>query len=159
MKTKASLLLRLEEALLGILILAVTLIIFLNVLFRYLGGFSLSWAEEFARYAIIWVTFIGSSVCIWYGQHVTVDVLESVLSQRLNKSLDAVVNLASALGSGYLGYLSWGLVSKTLSTGQNAIALGIPMWAVYSALPLGFILMTWRFAGCALEAIRTKQGA
>lgn len=157
MRAKASVLLRLEEALLGLLILAVTFVIFFNVLFRYLGGFSLSWAEEFARYATIWITFIGSSVCIWYGQHVTVDVLEPILSKRWNSNLETLVSLLSALGCGYLAYLSWGLVSKTIATGQRAIALGIPMWAVYGALPLGFALMAWRFLGCGLRTRQSKQ--
>ena len=50
-----------EGYLTGLLLLGSTLLLFVNVFLRYVFHSSTTWAEEAIRYAIIWVTFIGSA--------------------------------------------------------------------------------------------------
>lgn len=52
-----------EEFLLVILLLAMTLIMGVQVFFRYALGMSLSWSEELTRYLFIWSGFLSVSYC------------------------------------------------------------------------------------------------
>lgn len=75
---------KIEQYLIGTLLLAITFILFINVVLR-IFGLSFEWAEEVARYGIVWVTFIGSSVCIYKGAHIEVDAITMILSQKERK--------------------------------------------------------------------------
>ena len=46
---------------LGIIFCLIVLLIFTQVLFRYLLNNSLNWTEELAKYLFVWMTFIGSA--------------------------------------------------------------------------------------------------
>lgn len=63
-----------EQYFTGLILIAITFILFANVVLRFFG-ISLEWAEEVARYGIIWVTFIGGSICIYKGGHIRVDAI------------------------------------------------------------------------------------
>ena len=54
---------KIEENVIGIALLATTLIIFVNVIMRYFMNQSLTWAEEVVKYLMIWIAFIGGSTC------------------------------------------------------------------------------------------------
>lgn len=44
------------------LIAAISVLIFTQVVFRYVFNYSLFWSEELGRYTLIWITFIGASI-------------------------------------------------------------------------------------------------
>ena len=53
----------LEEFILVIFLIAMTLIMGIQVLCRYVLGMSLSWSEELTRYLFIWCGFLSVSYC------------------------------------------------------------------------------------------------
>mgnify|MGYP003608844836 FL=1 len=86
-----------NRALEGFLIVgfvAMTLVIFLQVIFRYFLLQSLSWSEEVARYLFVWLTFLGASVVARSRSHITV---ESVVNRIKPESLRKGVQTLAAL--------------------------------------------------------------
>lgn len=144
-KTKQHWLRSAEEGFIGLMLLAITAVIFANVVLRYAFRSSLSWAEEFSRYGVIWITFIGGSVCVYRGLHIAVDVWNEHLSDRVNRWWLAGVHALSALTCGVFSWYSAQLVIKAIHTKQKTVALGLPMWLMYSAMTVGGILMLVRF--------------
>lgn len=136
---------RLEEAFIGILLLAITAVIFINVVMRYAFQSSLSWAEEFARYGVIWITFIGGSVCVYRGLHIAVDIWSHKLSPRVDRCWLMSVHAFSSISCSVFCWYSLQLVIKSVQTGQKTIALGLPMWLVYGSMTMGSALMCIRF--------------
>ncbi|RYD06992.1 hypothetical protein N752_01485 [Desulforamulus aquiferis] len=63
-----------EETVNGALLLSATLLLFINVILRYVFTSSTTWAEEAIRYAIVWVTFFGASLCARNKMHVGIDI-------------------------------------------------------------------------------------
>ena len=53
----------LEEFLMVIFLIAMTLIMGIQVFSRYILGMSLSWSEEITRYLFIWSAFLSFSLC------------------------------------------------------------------------------------------------
>lgn len=134
-----------QEHFIGILLLLITALIFINVVLRYAFHVSLSWAEEFARYGVIWITFVGGSVCIWRSLHIVVDVCSHRLSIRIDRWWLAMVYALSAVCCGVFCWYSLQLVVKAWDTGQRTIALGLPMWSAYGAMTVGSALMGFHF--------------
>ncbi|MFN8722254.1 MAG: TRAP transporter small permease, partial [Rhodospirillales bacterium] len=52
-------LVRVNQAILIALLAAMSVIVFANVMLRFLTDVSIVWAEEAARYMMIWLTFLG----------------------------------------------------------------------------------------------------
>lgn len=148
---------RLQEAFIGLMLLAITVVIFANVVLRYAFGASLSWAEEFARYGVIWLTLVGGSVCIYRGLHIAVDVWGEMLSQRVNRVWNMGVHLLCAITCGVFTWYAMQLVMKALHTKQKTIALGLPMWLMYGAMALGGVLMCVQFLALLWTAPDASQ--
>lgn len=53
----------LEEFILVIFLIAMTLIMGIQIFCRYVLGMSLSWSEELTRYLFIWCGFLSVSYC------------------------------------------------------------------------------------------------
>jgi len=135
-----------EKAIMGVGLFVTTIIIFANVVARYVFQNSFIWAEELARYNIVWVTFIGMSLCARLGAHVTMDVLFSRLRGKLQLFVWRFINIVTAGFSLYLAFTGWLLVSSVWRSGQVSPATGLPMWVVYLAVPVGGVLMARSFA-------------
>ena len=48
-----------EEFLLGVLLATASLVLFVNVVARYVFNWGFPWAEELVRYEIVWMVFLG----------------------------------------------------------------------------------------------------
>ncbi|SME98132.1 TRAP-type C4-dicarboxylate transport system, small permease component [Tistlia consotensis] len=76
-------LVELLEITLGVLLLAgVVAAIGAQVVSRYLLGTPLVWVEEFATYAFIWATFLGTSVGLKRGRQIQIATFVSGLAPR-----------------------------------------------------------------------------
>lgn len=126
----------LEKLIVGCGVLAATVIIFVNVVMRY--GFlrSLMWAEELTRYIMIWVTFIGSSLCIKNNVHVKMDLLHVKLPFKIAKPLVCLVYLICIIGSLWLAQIGYQLTVQIAKLGQVSSAMSwLPMWVVNVCVP------------------------
>lgn len=122
---------------------AMTLIIFLQVIFRYFLMQSLSWSEEVARYLFVWLTFLGASVVARSRSHITV---ESVIHRIPGKTLRAVFKIVAELLTLVFLYV---LLVEGLDATMEIIDLdqaspSMPWFLlgwVYFAIPLGSLFM------------------
>lgn len=136
---------RVEEFFCGMALLTTTIILFLNVVLRYVFKSSTSWAEELIKYLMIWIAFIGGSICVRKGKHVCIDFFYEFLSVKNKKVLSVVVHLIAAVFCGVMFFYGVKIIDFVMKSGQVSPALQIPMWIPYLAIPLGFILMFLRF--------------
>ncbi len=141
----------------GALLLASTLVLFVNVFLRYIFHSSTTWAEEAIRYAIIWVTFIGASVCARRGSHVGIDLFAQALPPLGMKIVLAFGQFISAAFMAFCTYYGWEMFMLMLSTGQKSPAMLMPMAIVYFAMPLGFLLTTIEFISAGIRILRTSD--
>lgn len=136
---------KIGEYFIGIGILIITGILFTNVLLRYIFSTSIEWAEEITRYGIMWITFVGASICIYKGAHLGIDLVIDALEKRGFKFYTIIVDILATIFSIIFAILSWEMTVKIYETGQISSILGIPMYFVYAALPVSGVLMALRF--------------
>ncbi|KUO51827.1 MAG: hypothetical protein APF76_02750 [Desulfitibacter sp. BRH_c19] len=146
-----------EENINGALLLSATIVLFVNVVLRYVFKNSTTWAEEAIRYAIVWVTFFGGSLCARKRMHVGIDIFVQMAPPLAKKILMACAQLSAALFTALITY--FGIVSTQLviETAQKSPAMLMPMWIVYIAMPLGSALMTIRFVATAIAILKGKS--
>lgn len=69
------------------------LLIFVNVVGRYVFNYTFVSFEEIARILFVWCTYLGSAVAIRDGTHIRVDVIINILTPRVRKVVDIIANL------------------------------------------------------------------
>lgn len=131
----------------GGLLASASLILFANVVARYVFNWGVPWAEELVRYEIIWMVFIGGSVAVRKGIHIGIDILATVSPPKTQTVIHLVINAISLLFCVFLTVIGFDLISQTKMSGQVAPALQVPIWIVQMAIPIpiGGSLMALRF--------------
>ncbi len=185
--TRFRLLDRLEETIIGTLIAAATLIIFVSVLHRYglsslgqlvgwskaqgyiglsdaarwlfsiLNAIRLTWAQELCIYLFVWMAKFGAAYGVRTGIHVGVDILINQLPDGLRHKTIVFGLLCGAFFTAFVGWLGARLVVHLAHYGQTSAVLEAPMWLVYLCLPLGSFLMCFRFLQVAWHFHKTGE--
>lgn len=127
-------------------LLSSVLALMVNIVLRYIFKSGLIWAEEYARFAIVWLTFIGASVVIREGEHLSVGIVMELLKNRKAKVfVEKTGILLALLFSVFLIVFGGQLTVESYKLGQVSPSLQLPMWTVYSAVPMGGLLTSYRF--------------
>ncbi|ETX28093.1 TRAP transporter small permease [Roseivivax isoporae] len=118
---------------------AMPLIVGANIGLRYLTGHSLSWADEAARYLMIWMTFVGAGLALRMGAHVAITNLQDALPGPGQKLLRGALVLVLLVFFGFM--VSVGIDYAQRMQFQLTPALRVPFLYVYAAMPVGFALL------------------
>jgi TRAP-type C4-dicarboxylate transport system permease small subunit len=125
-----------------------TLDVLWGVFTRYALGHQASWSEELARFLLIWIGLLGAAFASGRNLHLSIDLLLPRLSparQHLLLQLVDLLVMAFALAVMVGGGIRLMYLTRVL--GQSSPALQLPMWLVYSVLPLSGLLVVYYMAG------------
>jgi C4-dicarboxylate transporter DctQ subunit len=131
------------------MMMAMLVIIFSAVTTRSLFNFSPVWAEESARYLMIWVCFLGGPLAVGIGGHVGVQVVMARLPLGLRKAVRLVTMAAIELF--LVVVVTKAFVLIDMISMQESPALRIPIYYVYLAVPIGCILLGIEFLYVVLK--------
>ena len=124
-----------------------TILIFIQVVLRYVFNHSLSWSEELARYIFIWQIWLGTSVAMKEGGHINLDLLKNKLSGRGRIMLELLANILMVAFCAFLVIKGWDLASSMMRRGLRSPAMRIPTWIIYSSLPFSQLIVAIRLIG------------
>jgi TRAP-type C4-dicarboxylate transport system permease small subunit len=116
-----------------------TIMIFLQVIFRYVLKAPLSFSEELARYMFVWSVAMGSALALRKRQHIGVEVVVEWLPVRVRDKVKTVGGLFNLLFFGLLVWYGFVMVGATMD--QLSPALLLPMGYVYLAIPTSGIVL------------------
>jgi TRAP-type C4-dicarboxylate transport system permease small subunit len=119
--------------------IAMTLIILIQIFFRFVIYRPVPWSEEAARYLMIWLGMLGSVVALRKGRHIGVTALVDALPARISGILSHVVRLSMI---GFMGVIAWvGLGLAIFNYSELSAAMEITMTIPYMAIPVGAAMM------------------
>lgn len=147
---------RLEEGIIALLLAAMTLLTFVQVVLRYVFDSGLDWGLEATTYLFAWLVLFGMSYVARMGAHIGVDVVVKLLPPGLRR---AVGLLAALIAVAYCGLITYGAtvyIDKLWVIGVQAQDVPLPRWLLSIILPIGFVLLGIRFLQAAW-AILTGQ--
>jgi len=130
---------RVSEHFLNILLVVMVVVVFLQVIFRFLLTVPLSWSEEVARYVMVWTTFLGAALAVEKKAHPYVEVLVNLLPLVIRVPMNILIICISCIFYAILVF--YGTMFVTTSVMQPSAALEIPMGYVYIVIPVGGILL------------------
>lgn len=134
-----------EEVILVFATMVMILLIFLQVIMRYLFNSSLAWSEELARYVFVWQVWMAVPYAVIKGRHIRLEVLVDHVGSRGRFVLDMIFFLVSAAFFVVMGIYAVGMVQNVFSMHQTTPALQIPKWLCYLAVPCGCLMGAVRF--------------
>ncbi|BEP96888.1 TRAP transporter small permease [Acidovorax sp. sif1233] len=126
-----------------LLLAAMSIIIFTNVVMRYVTHNSLEWAEEVSRHMMIWLTFLGAGPVLRYGGHIAVENLQDALPRAGAIALRAVVAALLFAFFGFMVWYGWLYMQRTMF--QMTAVTQIPFAYIYSAMLIGGVLLIVHF--------------
>lgn len=126
-----------EDGIGTMLVLATFVVMLAAVMFRYLFNDSLTWSEEFSRYALVMMTFVGIATGFRKQVHIRIDALRNIFP-RWARALD-VFGLVGSIA--FLGFLIVQAVqlSRVLGSSRSA-ALNMPMSWLYIAVVVALMV-------------------
>jgi C4-dicarboxylate transporter DctQ subunit len=135
---------RIEEFLISILLGAATLLVFAQVVARYVFNTGITWAPELVEHFFLWTVMIGASYGFKHGVHLGVDVLMKKLPDGARRVMALVAVLISLGFTGSMFYLSIFYVLDSYKMEIITVDLEIPQWIPHLALPIGFLMISIR---------------
>lgn len=121
-----------------------TILVFVQVVMRYVFSNSLSWSEELARFIFLWLSWIGASYAVKERSHFRVEMFADLLKGLPRRSFEYFVLIVWFVFSFVLTWLGTKLVLFLYDTGQTSAAMDIPMTIPYASVPVGCALMCVR---------------
>lgn len=129
-----------ETALLIIFLAAMSLIMGMQVIARYVFNASMAWTEEFTRYLFVWSGFISISFCIQKKLSIRIDMLVERFGPKLRAAVFMVDYLLEFALFAYLIPYAYGYLRTTIDTSQVSTAMKMPMSILIAAPLVGFVL-------------------
>lgn len=145
-----------EKTMVTVLLSTMTVVVFLQVFFRFVIKGSLPWSEELARYLMVWAVFIGASMGAKVGAHIGVEAFVSFFPKKLRMAAIVLSGFLSVLFCLIILILSSKVVLSIKAAGQLSPAMEIPMYWAYLSVPVGMILMGMRFIQATVSKFKEE---
>lgn len=118
---------------------AMTCIVFVSVIFRYVLNSPLAWSEELASLLFAWLTFVGAYVATRSRSHASIDTLVIFLPDGIRRGLTRLVDLGVLV---LLAIFAWQGFRLTVTTWDLEFpAMEISRGYLYVSLPVASCLM------------------
>mgnify|MGYP001269091318 CR=1 FL=1 len=147
---------RLEETFLSLLLVAMTLLVFAEVVMRFGFNSGIHWAQEMTLLLAAWFVLYGASYGIKVGAHIGVDVFVKLLPRNAHRFFTLLGVALCLVYSGLLLYGSWIYLSKMKMIGIELEDMPVPKWMAMSILVIGFVMLIIRFLQLGWKVINNQ---
>lgn len=135
-----------EEYALGILLIFMTIVMSIQVIARYVFGYSLTWSEEITRYMFIWSGFLSISFSYKKGIVIKIEQVVSLLPKQIRKFISIIEKLVALVFFIYMVPFAYKFLQASIDSGQLSPAMRLPMYFIQIAPLVGFTLTAIRAA-------------
>lgn len=149
---------RVEESILGAILVLILVIASAGVLSRYVLSAPLPWTEPLARYLLIWLTMLGAAVLVKHRAHIQITFLYDMAPRRVKPWIDLFVVLVQLAVAVYMVVFGAALA---LSTPATTAVPFVTLSLVYAIVPVAGLLIaayTVRDGFDAVRAMKTSKG-
>lgn len=123
----------------GMFLMLMTVIIMLQIVFRYVLNDSLIWTEEIAKTMMVWTAFLVAPWAYRRSANVGIEMFVEQLPQRMRMALHLLINLLVIWIVVVFLYESFGFFQR--GTTLRAMSLPIQVSWFYAVVPFAFAAM------------------
>ena len=132
----------------AVLVLILTAMIFLAAIQIFLRNFldmGFIWGDEMLRMLVLWLAVAGALAASRNDKHISIDVLNRFLPERLSLVVKVIVHLFTAVVCGVVAWHSLAFVQTSYEF-EDVLLGNVPAWILQAVLPVGFGLIAWRYS-------------
>lgn len=107
--------------------------------------------DAIVRHMLLWVGFLGAGLATKNGVHIRIDIASKILNTKGLKIAQIITDIFSVIIGGLLVYASFNFVKLGYETADKLLFMELPVWFMQSIIPIGFSIMTLRFASKGIE--------
>ena len=137
-----------------VMLIAMSIIVFIQVIFRFVLRASLPWSEEVTRYLLVWTTFMGGAYCVRQKAHIGIEAFILLLPVKIRKIVGILVMMCCIALCLAIVKFGWDITLMVLRRNQLAPALQMPIGYAYIAIPIGMTLFVVRYIQTIVVTIR-----
>jgi TRAP-type C4-dicarboxylate transport system permease small subunit len=145
----------LEESILIVLLLVITLLAGLQVVMRKVFSSPLSWSEELCRYCFMWSGFMGIAYCIRHRCEIHINTFLNLFEGKKRLLMVLTGESICLFMYGAFFYATAVIVRKAMASQQLSPAIGIPNYVIYSGALLAFALAILRQVQNLIKSLRS----
>lgn len=135
---------RTEEAVICILLVLTTLLVFLDVVMRFGFNTGFLWSQELTLHLSAWFVLFGASYGLKVGSHIGMDAFVKLFPRGGRRFL---TGLGAILALAYCSLImigGWVYLKKMKMISIELEDLPIPIWIAHSILMIGFVFLNIR---------------
>lgn len=154
-KTGARIFQTIVEKLLGLSVMAITVLVFIQVLSRYVFKTSLKGVEEVPVFLMIICVYLASGLLAKDNKHIKIDMVQLfVKNPKKLMMLDLFMQFITFVSLAGFTYLTYDYILFTRNSGTVSPGLQIPMWFIQSFMLLGVFLMAANYLMNIIEGVK-----
>ena len=135
---------KVEEGIISLLLVAMTLLVFLEVVLRFIFNTGLLWAQELTLLLSAWFVLFGISYGLKVGAHIGVDAFVKTLPDSIHRFVSLIAVLLSLVYCGLFLYGSWIYLYKMRKIGIELEDIPVETWVAHSILIIGLVFFSVR---------------
>lgn len=148
---------RLEEGLIVLLLSAMTLLTFSQVVLRYVFNSGWTWALEATVYMFAWLVLTGIAYGIKVGFHIGIDAAVMLLPPGKRRAIGVVAALACLAYAVIMFIGGFNYVDTMHTLGVEAEDLPIQRWLLAIIVPIGFFMLGLRIVQLTWRILSGRQ--
>lgn len=149
MKTFCSWAFRVQKWIGGLLLLMMLGFVFFSTVGRYTGWYNMAWSDEASRYCMIWSVFLLAGLSAFRGQMFSIDVLSEKLPLKWQKVFVVVRLILMVAFCIFAIVYGRNMMVHQIKINQKSPSLKLPMWFMYSTVPIGCALLLVHYVALA----------
>ena len=137
---------RIVNGIIGLMLIAIMVIIFVQTFTRYVIFYSIPWSEEASRYLFVGMILLG----------INMGISQNFLSAKMKRRLEIGRQILALLISFVFFCSTFGMIR--IGGYQMSPALRLPMNIMYGILCVGFLLAVISVVFKLIDVIKEKEG-
>ena len=150
---------KVEEVFLVVLIAVSVVLLFINVILRYVFNSGIYGADEVARIFFIWMSWLGISIGQRDKEHIRIDILPNALHGTARKVCLVLADLVTLAILGTLLVLGCKVTTQFFNNGLSTPMWKFPKYLLFVSVPFSALMMGLRIAAEIVDIITGKEEA
>ncbi|ARU04135.1 TRAP transporter permease DctQ [Comamonas serinivorans] len=150
--------LKIEDWLTVLIMAALALITFANVLVRYFTSVSFAWTEEFSVFLMIVLAMVAGSAAFARNAHIRIEYFAERGSSSRQRAFARVATALVVVFFALLTVLSARVLLDDIEFGETSPGIGVPVWWYTMWMPICAFAITLRALGLYIRQSRPDPG-
>lgn len=143
-----------EEFIVVITLVSMSVIAFLNVLTRNFLDLSLAFTEEITINLFVFLTFVGAAIGVRRGAHLGFSLIIERVPLPIRRSLVVLIGFISLALFLFIAYYGIDMIQFQIDINAKTPALGWPKWLFSLSIPIGSLLCAIRSVEATIKQLK-----